>query len=118
LLGDGATCATATSTAGLVGRSHGGMKRRKVTHHAFVLVLLVGVYGLSMLPQVIETRKLLAAMTRKRPFASVFSDVPCQMLTTRKDHSTVAEAFTLESFCGSGSITLVDATNVGRTRHV
>jgi hypothetical protein len=35
--------------ASLVGCGHGGVEGGEVTHHSFVLVLLVCVYGLSML---------------------------------------------------------------------
>ena len=49
------------------------MERSEITHHTFILVLLVGMDSLRMLTQVIEARKLLSAVTRERTFASVFS---------------------------------------------
>jgi hypothetical protein len=38
----------------------------------------------------------------------VVPDVPCQMLASAEDHSTVAVAPALEGFCGGGTITLAD----------
>lgn len=48
------------------------MKRGEVAHHSFVLLLLVGVDGLRMLAEVVETRKLFGTVARKRALASVF----------------------------------------------
>ncbi len=49
------------------------MERSEVAHHALVLVVLVGMHGLRMLAQVVEARKLLAAVTRKGALAGVFA---------------------------------------------
>jgi len=49
------------------------MERSKVTHHGLVLLLFIGVNGLSMLPEVVEAGELFAAMTAKGAFAGVFS---------------------------------------------
>jgi hypothetical protein len=59
---------------GLVGCGHGGVERRKFSHHSFIGLLLIGVNGLSMLTKVIETRELLSAVTTERTFTSMFSD--------------------------------------------
>ena len=48
------------------------MKRRKLSHHTLIGVLLIGVDSLSMLAKIVETRELLAAMTSERTFTSVF----------------------------------------------
>ena len=55
-----------------VGSRHGRMKRRQVAHHAFIFLLLVGMHCLSMLTEVVQTRKLLRTVARKGPFASMF----------------------------------------------
>ena len=57
------------------------MKRGEVAHHLLVLLLLVGMDGLSMLAQIIKTRELLSAMTSERTFASMF---PLQKKDKRK----------------------------------
>jgi len=49
------------------------MKSGKITHHAFILILFVGMNSLCMLTEVIETRKLFGAVTSKRTLSSVFS---------------------------------------------
>lgn len=58
---------------GLVRGSHRGVKGSELTHHVFVLILLIGVYGLRMLTQVVEAGELLATMAGKRPLTRVFS---------------------------------------------
>ena len=64
--------AFSTLLSSLVGRSHCGVKRRKLSHHTLIGVLLIGVDSLSMLAKIVETRELLAAMTSERTFTSVF----------------------------------------------
>jgi hypothetical protein len=92
-----------------VGSCHGSVERGQVPHHAFVLLLLVSVDGLSMLAKVIQTRELFAAMASKGPFASMFSDVPCKMLTSAKDHAAFAIATALEGLCRCRTIALAHA---------
>lgn len=101
-----------TSGCGLVCGSHRSMQRRKVTHHALVLILLIRVNGLGMLTKVVEARKLLSAMAGKRTFAGVFPDMPSQMLTPAKHHSTFAVAPALKSLCRSGSVTFIYSLTV------
>ena len=48
------------------------MEGGEITHHALILVLLVGMNGLGMLTKVVKTRKLLATVTAKRAFTRVF----------------------------------------------
>lgn len=57
----------------LVGGGHGSVEGGELAHHAFVLVLLVGVDGLGVLSQVVEPGELLAAVTGEGPFAGVFT---------------------------------------------
>ena len=64
--------AFSTLLSSLVGSSHRGVKRGKLSHHALVGILFIGVNGLSMLTKIVETRELLATMTSERTFASVF----------------------------------------------
>ena len=66
-----AWAAAAAAAAGLVGGCHGGVERGEVAHHLLVLVLFVGVDGLGMLAEVIETRELLAAVTAEWTFTGV-----------------------------------------------
>ncbi len=70
--GGGGLTALATRLTGLVGSGHAGVQRGQVAHHTLVLLLLVGMDGLGMLAKVVETRKLLAALTCKRALAGVF----------------------------------------------
>lgn len=63
----------AARVAYLVCSGHGRMERSKVTHHGLVLLLLIGVNGLSMLPEVVEAGELFATVTAKGTFACVFS---------------------------------------------
>lgn len=58
---------------GLVGRGHGRVQRGELAHHLLVRLLLVGVHGLRVLPQVVEARELLPAVARERALAGVFS---------------------------------------------
>ena len=67
-----AAWAAAATAAGLVGCCHGGVERGEVAHHLLVLVLLVGVDGLGVLAEVVETRELLAAVTAEGTFTGVF----------------------------------------------
>jgi hypothetical protein len=66
--------AFSTLLGSLVGSSHCGVKRGEFSHHAFIGILFIGVYGLSMLAKIVETRELLAAMTSERTFAGVFPE--------------------------------------------
>jgi hypothetical protein len=50
------------------------MKRRELSHHALIGILLIGMDGLSMLTKIVETRELLSAMASERTFTSMFSD--------------------------------------------
>ena len=56
---DDGLAALAPGLPGFVGSGHGGVEGGEVAHHPLVLLLLVGVYGLCMLAEVVETRKLL-----------------------------------------------------------
>jgi len=62
----------ASLLGGLVRCGHGGMQGRELAHHTLVGVLLVGMDGLCMLAEVVETRKLLSTMAGERTFAGVF----------------------------------------------
>lgn len=46
---EGSLTSLASGLAGLVSGGHGGMERGEVAHHALVLLLFIGMYGLSML---------------------------------------------------------------------
>ena len=48
------------------------MKRGKLSHHALIGILFIGVNGLGMLAKIVEARELLATMTSERTFAGVF----------------------------------------------
>jgi len=66
------------TTGGANGRNfvsggHGGMEGSEIAHHGFVLFLFVGMDGLCMLTEVVETRKLLGAVASKGTFARMFS---------------------------------------------
>jgi hypothetical protein len=112
----GVGTSTSTRLTSFICGGHGSMKGGKITHHTLVLILFISMHGLSMLTKVIKTRKLLSAMTRKRTFTSVFSDVTSEMLATRKDHTTVAIASALKRFRGCGAVTFIYASDW--TRHV
>jgi hypothetical protein len=66
--------ALASLLGGLVRGGHGGVQGRELAHHTLIGVLLIGVHGLSMLTQIVETRKLLSTMASERTFASVLPD--------------------------------------------
>jgi hypothetical protein len=57
----------------LVGRRHGGVERSEIPHHAFILILLVGMNRLRMLTEIVEARELLAAVAGEWAFASVLA---------------------------------------------
>lgn len=57
---------------GLVRGSHRGVKRGELTHHVFVLILLIGVHGLRMLAQIVEAGELLATVACEGPLTRVF----------------------------------------------
>lgn len=66
---------SATFTAGLAALGRGGhrcMKGREFMHHALILVLFIGMNGLSMLTEIIKTRKLLATMASEGTLPSMF----------------------------------------------
>jgi hypothetical protein len=63
--------AFASLLGGLVGGGHGGVQGRELAHHTLIGVLLIGVHGLSMLAQIVETRELLSTMAGERTFAGV-----------------------------------------------
>jgi hypothetical protein len=58
---------------GLVGSCHGRVKGSKVTHHPFILILLVSMDSLRMLTKIVETRELLATVAGEWAFTGVFS---------------------------------------------
>ena len=68
--GDGASLAARLAALG--GGGHGGMEGGELVHHALVLLLLVGVDGLGMLAEIVETRELLAAVASERSLSGVF----------------------------------------------
>lgn len=101
------------------------MERGEITHHAFILVLLVSVDSLCVLTKVVKTRKLLAAVAAKRAFTRMFPsrkrnqkeedffkrrlgapDVTSKVLAPGKNHATLAIAPALEGLCWSRAITL------------
>jgi hypothetical protein len=57
-----------------VGGGHCGVERGKFSHHTLIRVLFIGMYGLSMLAKIVETRELLATMASERTFSSVFPE--------------------------------------------
>ena len=71
-IGSTRTLSAAPGPPNFVGSRHGRMKRRQFAHHAFIFLLLVGMHCLSMLTEVVQTRKLLRTMARKGPFACMF----------------------------------------------
>lgn len=85
------------------------MQRGEVPHHAFVLVLLIGVDGLSVLAKVVETGELFGAVAGKRAFTGVFPNVPGKMFASAEHHSTVSVASALEGLCRCGSVSFADA---------
>jgi hypothetical protein len=48
------------------------VKGSQLAHHPLICVLLIGMNGLSMLSEIVETRELLAAMTGKWALAGMF----------------------------------------------
>jgi hypothetical protein len=69
---DGCLTPLAPDLTGFICGSHGSMKRGKFAHHALILFLLISVNSLSVLAEIVEARKLLAAVASKRTLASVF----------------------------------------------
>ena len=61
-----------TNMSYLVRRGHRSMERGEMTHHSLILLLLVSMDGLSMLPEIVKTRKLFSTMTTKGTFAGMF----------------------------------------------
>lgn len=102
----------------LVCGSHCGMKGSKIAHHALILVLLIGMYGLRMLTKIVETRELFTTVTCERTFTSVLPNVSGKMLATTEDHTTLAIASALESFCRSWTITFIYTAGRDRGRMV
>ena len=58
---------------GLVRSGHRCVEGGEFAHHHFILLLLIGMHGLGVLTQIVESRKLLTAVTSERPFASMFA---------------------------------------------
>lgn len=96
--------AFSTLLGSLVGGRHGGVQRGKVSHHALIGILLIGVDGLGMLAKIVEARELFATMTSERTFASVFPNVPGQVFAPAKNHATIAITTTLKRFSRRGTI--------------
>lgn len=71
--GSGSRGLGALASAALGGGGHAGVERGELVHHTFVLVLLVCVDGLSVLAEVVEPRKLLAAVAGEGSLAGVLS---------------------------------------------
>lgn len=69
----GGRAPAAARMADLVGGGHCRVEGCEIAHHLLVLLLLVGVDGLGVLAEVIETGELLAAVAGKGAFAGVFS---------------------------------------------
>jgi len=111
--GDSCLATFSTRSTSLIGSRHSSVQRSEVAHHLLVLLLLVGMDGLSMLAQVVKTRELFPAMTGKGTFTSMFPDVPGEMFTPTEDHATLAIASALESLCRGRAVTFV---NAGRAR--
>lgn len=63
--------AFASLLGGLIRGGHGGVQGGELAHHTLVGVLLISMYGLCMLAQIVEARKLLSTMAGKRTFTSV-----------------------------------------------
>lgn len=105
---------SATTMSYLVGGGHRSMERGKMTHHSLILLLLVSMDSLSMLPEIVKTRKLLSTVATKRTFAGMFPDVAGKVLTSGKNHTTVTKTSALKSFGRGWTITLVDTS--GRLR--
>lgn len=103
------TTSTRTTTArALDDGSHVSVKRRQIAHHLLIKLLLIRMNRLSMLSKVIEPRELLPTMTGEWTFAGMFPDVPSQMLTPRKHHSTLSITPTLKRLCRNRPIPLRD----------
>ena len=56
----------------LCGSGHGRVEAGELLHHALVHLLLVGVHGLGMSAEVVETRKVLSAVAAEGALAGVF----------------------------------------------
>ena len=63
---------TTRATTYFVCSGHCSMEGGQVAHHTVIQLLFVRVNGLGMLAQVVKTRELFRAVTRKGPFAGVF----------------------------------------------
>ena len=122
----------AARLANLVCGSHGSVERSKMAHHGLVLLLLVGVDGLSMLPEVVKAGELLATMATKRALARVFPgrgqlarrvseravpDMTGKVLASGKNHATVAKTPALESLCRGWTVALCDARGLSGNKH-
>lgn len=55
---EGRLGAFASVLAGFVSGSHGSVQRGEVSHHTFVLILLIGMDGLGVLAEIVETGEL------------------------------------------------------------
>lgn len=111
---DGVSATLATRLAALGRGGHGSMEGGELMHHALVLLLLIGMHGLSVLTKVVESRELFATVASERTFSGMFPNVPREMFAPAEDHSALAIAPALESFRGSGTIASVYAS--GRSR--
>lgn len=77
--------ALAARGAALGGGGHGRVEGGELGHHALVLVLLVGVDGLGMLAEVVETGELLSAVAGEGPLAGMFPGGTLISTTSRAD---------------------------------
>ena len=65
------TTALASLLGGFIRGGHGCVQGGELAHHTLVCLLLIGMYGLCMLAQVVEARKLLSTVASKGTFTSV-----------------------------------------------
>lgn len=99
---------TSAARAGLVRRHHAGVQRRQITHHPFVLLLLIRVNRLRMLAKVVQTRKLLSTVAAEGTLAGVFPDMTGKVLAAAENHPTVSVPSALKGLRGCRAIALVD----------
>lgn len=71
--GSGSVSALTARCAALARRRHVGVQRGELRHHLLILFCLVGVDGLCVLSEVVQSRELLATVASKRPLAGVLS---------------------------------------------
>lgn len=104
--GSGSVGALTARCAALARRRHVGVQGGELRHHLLILFCLVGVDGLCVLSEVVQSRELLATVASKRPLAGVLSDVPGEVLAPTKDHTTLSVAPALESLGRGGAVAL------------